>query len=65
MPDPHGVLRLTGMQVAHLTGEELHVGAANAGALDVDNDLTGTWHGRRDVLDIGLPWPGDDESTHG
>ena len=65
MPDPHGVLRLTGMQVAHLAGEELHVGTADTGPLDVDHDLTGTWHGRRDVPDIGLPWPGDDESTHG
>ena len=37
--DPHRVARLAGVQVGHVAGEELHVGAAHARAFDVDDDL--------------------------
>jgi hypothetical protein len=40
-------------QVGHLAGEELDVGAAHAGPLDVDHGLAGRGHRVRDIGDRG------------
>ncbi len=64
MPNPDGVLRLTGFQVRHLAGEELDVGAADAGPFHVDDDPAGPRLGRGDVPDLGLAGPSDDEGAH-
>ena len=41
VPEAHRVGRVPLVQVGHLAGEELHVGAADADPLDVDDDLAG------------------------
>ena len=39
VPEPHRVFGVALVQVGHLAGEELHVGAAHTDPLDVDHDL--------------------------
>ena len=55
--EPHRIGRVALVQIGHLTGEELDVGAAHTDALDVDDDLT--LRGRRalDVLDLAASGP--------
>ncbi|EPJ40679.1 putative L-arabonate dehydratase [Streptomyces afghaniensis 772] len=52
------------MEVGHGAGEELRVRAAHTGPLDVDDDLTGTGHRRRKLLDLVRAGPGQDERAH-
>ena len=52
------------MEIGHLAREELDVGAADAGSLDVDDDLAGRRHRASDLLDPGRPGPGDHERPH-
>jgi hypothetical protein len=52
------------MQVGHLTGEELDVGAADTHSFDVDDDLAARGHRLLDVLDLALQRAGDDERPH-
>src|SRR6266536_2947598 len=61
---PHRIFRVALVQVGHLAGEELDIGPADAGQLDVDDGLAGSGRGARDVRDDGLPRAGDDESSH-
>jgi hypothetical protein len=49
VPDPHRVGGVARVQVRHLAGEELDVGAAHARPQDVDHDLAGSGDGRRHV----------------
>jgi hypothetical protein len=53
------------MQVGHPAGEELRVGAADAGLLDVDDDLPRGGRRRLDVADRPLPWSRDEERARG
>jgi hypothetical protein len=64
VPDADRVGRLTGVQVGHLAGEELRVGAAHPAPLDVDDDLARPGDRRRHVAYLGTPGTGDDEGTH-
>ena len=52
------------VEVLHLTGEELDIGPADAGSIDVDQDFSG--HQRRDwnLFDTGLAGPPEDERLH-
>ena len=52
------------MQVGHLAGEELDVGAADPGPFDVDDDLTGDRVRDRHLLHGSLPRPGEHEGPH-
>ncbi|GAB3132219.1 hypothetical protein GCM10027161_07070 [Microbispora hainanensis] len=52
------------MQIAHLAGEQLHVGAADADPLDVDDHLPGRGGGWIDVHDLGPAGAGDDQCPH-
>ena len=49
--EPHRVGRMPLVQVGHLAGEELDVGAAHAHALDFHDHLSRPGDGRRDLLD--------------
>ena len=48
--EPHRVRRVPLLQVGHLAGEELDVGAADADPFDVDDDLAGGRHRGRHLL---------------
>ena len=45
------------MEVSHLAGEELDIGAADTDPLDIDDDLAGLGGGWLDVPDLGLRGP--------
>jgi hypothetical protein len=64
VPDPQRVGGLAGVQVGHRAGEELDVGAAEPGALDIDDDLARACLGRVDVMHPGFARSGDDERAH-
>ena len=64
VPEPHRVRGVALLQVSHLAGEELDVGAAHADPLDVDDHLP---RPRPRVLDLGDLAParaGDHERSH-
>ena len=65
VPDPHRIPGLARVEVVHRAGEELRVGAAHPGALDLDDHLARARDGRFHVLDGRLAGPGDDERSHG
>jgi hypothetical protein len=52
------------LQILHLTGEELDIGAADADPLDIDHDLARSGNGRFDVDDGPLKGLIDHERTH-
>jgi hypothetical protein len=52
------------VQVGHLTGEKLDVGAADADTFDVDNDMTRDGDGWRDVFDCSDSWGADHHGSH-
>ena len=62
--EPQGVAGLAGVQVAHLAGEELHVGATDPDPVDVDHHLAGAGHRWIDVGHGGLVGSGQDEGAH-
>ncbi len=62
--EAHRVARVTLIEIGHLTGEELDVGAAHADTGDVDDDLAGTGCGCRDVLHRTAARTMHDEGTH-
>jgi hypothetical protein len=64
VPDAKGVGAEPVVQIVHLAGVELDVGAADAPALHVDHDLARVDGRRRDVMDAGLARSGDDERLH-
>ena len=55
--EPHRIRRVTLVQVRHLAGEELDIGAAHADALDVDDDLSWTRDRAGDLLHPPCPGP--------
>jgi hypothetical protein len=57
MPDAYRVGRVPLVKVGHIPGEELHMGAADADSLDVDDDLAGCRHRGRRLLHLALPGP--------
>ena len=62
--EPHRIFGVALMQVGHLTGEELNVGAAHTDAFDVDDDLSGRGFRVLDVLDLAAVGTCDDERPH-
>ena len=62
--EPHRELGLAVVQVGHLAGEELDVGATDADPVDVDHDLARGGRRRRDVLRPRLSGRGHDERPH-
>ena len=52
------------MEVGHLAGPELDVGAADADAVDIDDDLTRRGDGIGDLFDRAFAGRVDDESPH-
>src|SRR5262249_25641147 len=62
--DPQRVAGLAGVQVVHIAGEHLDVGAADAGPGDVDDDQAGAGHGVLDLADLGPRGSGEDERSH-
>src|SRR5690606_1807024 len=61
---PQRIPGAAGAQVAHVAGEQLDVGAAHAGPLDVHHDLAGPGDGRLDLLDLGLARAGQHQRPH-
>jgi hypothetical protein len=43
------------VEVGHLAGEQLDVGAADPNPFHLDHDLTRAGHRRVDVIDSGIP----------
>ena len=64
MTEAHRELGLAVVQVGHLAGEELHVGATDTDPLDVDHHLPRRGGRRSDVLHLVLSGRGDDECSH-
>ena len=64
MADPHREVRVPLMQVRHLAGVELHVGAADPRPLDVDDDVARLGHRRVDLLHARFAGRGDHEGAH-
>jgi hypothetical protein len=62
--EPHRELGESVVQVLHLAGVKLDVGAADAGALDVDDDTAGCGHRWRDVLNLEFTRTGENEGAH-
>ena len=62
--EPQREVRVTLVQVGHLAGEELDVGAADADAMDVDDDLPGPRDRRLDLEHGRLVRCRDDERPH-
>jgi hypothetical protein len=62
--EPDRELGVAVVEVGHLAGEELDIGPAHPGPLDIDDDLTGPRDGRVDLLDASLPRGGDHEGPH-
>jgi hypothetical protein len=62
--EAHRKPRVTLVQVGHLTGEELDVGAADPDPLDVDDRLTRGRLRGRDLLHRALPRRGEHERPH-
>ena len=63
--EPHRVGGVALVQVGHLAGEELHVGAADADPRRRRRrPAPAAGHRRRDLLDLGPPGAGDDEGAH-
>ena len=62
--EPDRELGVAVVEVGHLAGEELDIGPAHPGPLDVDDGLAGPRDGRGDLLDAGLPRGGDHEGPH-
>jgi hypothetical protein len=62
--EPHRVRGVALMQVSHLTGEELDIGAAHADALDVDDHLPPPRYRIGNLGDLSPARAGDDERSH-
>src|ERR1700677_2073242 len=62
--ESHRIGRMPVVQVGHLAGKELHVGAADSDALHIDDGFTGRGDWCRDLLDRVLPGPGQHERPH-
>src|SRR6202035_1706592 len=62
--EPDRVRGVALMQVSHLTGEELDIGAAHADPLDVDDHLPPRRYRLADVGDLSPARTGDDERSH-
>ena len=52
------------VEIGHLAGPELDVGAADTNPVDVDDDLPGAGDGIRDLLDRTQVRRGDHEGLH-
>jgi hypothetical protein len=61
---PHREARVPLVQVGHLAGEELHIGAAHPDPLDVDDHLPRSRLRGRYLLDRALQRSGEDEGPH-
>jgi hypothetical protein len=64
MPEPQRVRGVALLQVSHLAGKELDVGAAYADPLDVDNHLPRRWPRVLDLGDLAPARAGDHERSH-
>jgi hypothetical protein len=64
VPEPERKARVAGVQVLHLSAEELHVGAAHPDPVDVDDDLPGARGGRSHLAHRPLPRRRDHEGAH-
>ena len=64
VPEPHRIGGVPVVQVGHLAGEELHIGATHAHAGDVHHDLAGLRGRSLHVLHRAFPGSGHDEGLH-
>src|ERR1022692_437661 len=64
MADPDRKPGVALVQIRHLTGEELGIGAADPGALDVHHDITRSGRRRCDIHDRALARSGNHERPH-
>ena len=65
MTEAHWIGRMPGVEIGHLAGEELDVGAADSHPFDVDDDLASAGHRCRHVMYRTLFRRGQDVRTHG
>ncbi len=64
VPEPHRVRRVALMQVGHVAGEELNVGPAYPGPLDVHHHLAGRGYRRLDLGHGEVARAGEYERSH-
>lgn len=62
--DSQRVLRFSGVQIAHHTGEQLYAGTADTGTVDVDYDFARTGNWFFDIDDGSVTWTENDERPH-